>query len=117
PNPYTTYATFKDPIDGLNIPSDNTLYSWGVTGTVDWDNPWGFHVKSITALEWTVGGYYFNGTNHQGGIGDLIEISLVQVPDDPSTDKNKSAFIHTEYHITDKLSTEVGVRYSDEEKT
>jgi len=162
PNPYTTYATFKDPIDGLNIPSDNTLYSWGFTGTVDWDNPWGFHVKSITglrgehgqfsqdysgaplpltdlwttlahhqfseelqlsgvsfnnALEWTVGGYYFNGTNHQGGIGDLIEISLVQVPDDPSTDKNKSAFIHTEYHITDKFSTEVGVRYSEEDKT
>jgi iron complex outermembrane receptor protein len=162
PNPYTTYATFKDPIDGLNIPSDNTLYSWGFNGTVDWDNPWGFHVKSITglrgehgefsqsyggapiplanlwttlqhhqfseelqasgvsfnnALEWTVGGYYFNGTNHQGGIGDLIEISLVQVPDDPSTDKNKSLFAHTEYHITDKFSSEVGLRYSDEDKT
>ena len=162
PNPYTTYATFKDPVDGINIPSDNTLYSWGFTGTVDWDNPWGFHVKSITglrgehgefsqsyggapipladlwttlqhhqfseelqasgvsfdnALEWTVGGYYFNGTNHQGGIGDLIEISLVQVPDDPSTDKNKSIFAHTEYHITDKFSSEVGLRYSDENKT
>jgi iron complex outermembrane recepter protein len=162
PNPYTTYVTFKDPVDGINIPSDNTLYSWGFNGTVDWDNPWGFHVKSITglrgehgefsqsyggapipvtdlwttlqhhqfseelqlsgvsfdnALDWTVGGYYFNGTNHQGGIGDLIVISLVQVPDDPSTDKNKSVFAHTEYHFTDKFSTEVGLRYSDEDKT
>ena len=162
PNPYSTYVTFKDPVDGIDIPSDNTLYSWGFTGTVDWDNPWGFHVKSITglrgehgefsqsyggapipvtdlwttlqhhqfseelqasgvsfdnALEWTVGGYYFNGTNHQGGIGDLIVISLVQVPDDPSTDKNKSLFAHTEYHFTDKFSTEVGLRYSDEDKT
>jgi iron complex outermembrane recepter protein len=162
PNPYTTYATFKDPIDGYNIPSDNTLYSWGFTGIVDWDNPWGFHVKSITglrgehgefsqsyggapiplvdlyttlahhqfseelqfsgvsfnnALEWTVGAYYFNGTNHQGGLGDLIEISLVQVPDDPSTDKNKSAFAHLEWHITDKLSSEIGLRYSNEDKS
>lgn len=162
PNPYTTYATFSDPIDGLTIPSDNTLYSWGFTGTVDWNTSLGFHLKSITglrgesgefsqsyggapipltnlwttlqhhqftqelqatgvsfdhALDWTVGAYYFNGTNHQGGIGDLIEISLVQVPDDPSTDQNKSVFGHLEWHMTDKLSSELGLRYSQEDKT
>ncbi len=161
-DPYTTYATFNDPVNGYKIPSDNTLYSYGFSGIVDWDTPWMFHVKSITgvrgehgefsqsysgapialtnlyttlthhqfseevqvsgksladALEWTVGGYYFNGNNHQGGLGDLIEISLLQVPADPSTDKNKSVFAHGEYHVTKKLSAELGVRYSREDKT
>ncbi len=162
PNPYTTYATFNDPLNGTKIPSDNTLYSWGFTGVVDWDNPWGFHVKSITGvrgehgefsqsysgapiplanlyttlahhqfseelqasgvsfgkdLEWTAGAYYFNGANHQGGIGDLVEIGLLQVPDDPSTDRNKSVFGHLVRHVDDKFSTEAGLRYSEESKT
>lgn len=161
-NPYQTYVTFNDPVNGIKIPSDNTLYSYGLTGTVDWDAPWGFHVKSITgyrgesgefsqsfsgapialtnlyttlshhqfseelqvsgtafnnALDWVLGGYYFDGYSHQGGLGDLIEISLVQVPNDPATDQNKSVFAHGVYHITDKLSAEVGVRYSQEDKT
>ena len=160
-SPYSTYATFNDPLNGYKIPSDSTLYSWGLNGTVDWQSQWGLHVKSITglraehgefsqsysgapialsnlyttlahrqfteelqvsgisfnALEWTVGGYYFDGYSHQGGLGDLVEIGLLQVPSDPSTDKNKSVFLHTEYHITDKFSSEVGVRYSSETKT
>ncbi len=69
------------------------------------------------ALEWTLGGYYFDGYSHQGGLGDLIEVSLLQVPSDPTTDTNKSVFAHGEYHITDALSAEFGVRYSMEDKT
>ncbi len=160
-SPYTTYATFTNPVNGLAVPPENTLYSYGFTGTIDWNTPWDFHIKSISglrnesgaftttysdspialanlyttlehrqfsqelqlsgksfgdSLEWTLGGYYYDGYSHQGGLGDLVEISLEQVPNDPTTDTNKSFFAHGEYHITDALSAEFGARYSMENK-
>lgn len=161
-NPYTTYFVTHDPVDGITVAADNTLYSYGLTATIDWQTPWNFHVKSITgyrgesgdfgafyagapivlvnlntklahhqtseevqisgdafhnSLEWVLGGYYYDGFGFQGGIGDLLEISLVQQLNDPETDVNKSVFAHAIYHITSKLSTELGIRYSDESKT
>jgi iron complex outermembrane recepter protein len=50
PSPYTTYATYVDPITGIAFPNQSTLYSWGVAGTVDWDTPVkDLHVKWISA--------------------------------------------------------------------
>ena len=50
PSPYTTYATYTDPVTGVSFPNESTLYSWGVAGTVDWDTPLkDVHVKLISA--------------------------------------------------------------------
>ncbi len=87
-------------------------------------------------LDWVVGGYYYNGYSRQGN-GPVILTSAEIVPpaggnpffcnggcyglnfytNDPVRVINKSAFIHGNLHITDKLTLEAGVRYSDESKT
>jgi iron complex outermembrane receptor protein len=49
-SPFTTYATFTDPLTGFSAPLTSTVNSWGVAGTMDWDTPLeGVHVKSISA--------------------------------------------------------------------
>jgi iron complex outermembrane receptor protein len=83
-------------------------------------------------LDWVVGGYYYDGYSRQGN-GPVILTSLEIVPpappffsgfyglnfytNDPVVVLNKSAFVHADYHATDKLNLELGVRYSDESKT
>ncbi len=83
-------------------------------------------------LEWVGGGYYYNGYSRQGN-GPVILTSLEIVPpappffggfyglnfftNDPVRVINKSGFLHANYHFTDKLTLELGVRYSDESKT
>ncbi len=88
-----------------------------------------------SALDWVAGGYYFDGYSKQGN-GPVLLTSAEIVPptgapdfcttgcyglnfitNDPVTVKNKSAFVHTQYHVTSQLTTELGVRYSDESKT
>ena len=87
------------------------------------------------ALDWVAGGYYYDGYSKQGN-GPVLLTSAEIVPptgdpnfcttgcyglnfitNDPVTVKNKSAFIHTQYHFTSALTAELGVRYSDESKT
>ena len=49
-SPYTTYGTFGvDPIDGRNVPNENNLDHWGVSGTIDADLLPMVHLKSVTA--------------------------------------------------------------------
>ncbi len=87
-------------------------------------------------LDWVFGGYYYDGYSRQGN-GPVILTSAEIVPpaggnpffcnggcygldfytNDPVRVINKSAFIHGNLHITDKLTLEAGVRYSDESKT
>ncbi len=90
---------------------------------------------TLSRLDWVVGGYYYDGYSRQGN-GPVILTSAEIVPptgspffcgggcyglnfltDDPVVVKNKSVFAHGQYHATDKLSVEVGVRYSNESKT
>ena len=84
-------------------------------------------------LDWVIGAYYYDGYSRQG-MGPVILTSLEIIPpniapfcplgcyglnfytNDPVVVKNQSGFIHGEYHFTDKLSLEAGVRYSDESK-
>jgi len=88
------------------------------------------------ALEWVAGAYYYDGYSKQGN-GPVLLTSAEIIPpgavpfcgptdgcfglnfitNDPVTVKNKSAFIHAEYHFTSALTAELGVRYSDESKT
>ena len=50
-SPYTSYARYGVmATDGRNVPNENNLDHWGVSGTVDWDlAPGLLHVKSVTA--------------------------------------------------------------------
>lgn len=85
-------------------------------------------------LDWVVGAYYYDGYSKQGN-GPVLLTSAELVPpnpspfctigcyglnfmtNDPVIVKNKSLFVHANYHITDRFSTELGVRYTDESKT
>lgn len=65
-------------------------------------------------LDWTLGGYYFDGSTHMGG--HIIYTSLNFDQDDTFTDKSQSAFVHGIYHFSDAFSLEAGARYSHVKK-
>ena len=50
-SPYTSYARYGVmATDGRNVPNENNLDHWGVSGTVDWDlAPGLLHVKNVVA--------------------------------------------------------------------
>jgi iron complex outermembrane receptor protein len=50
-NPFTTYATYRDPSTGFTAPAENTLRSWDVSDKIDWETAWGFHVKNVLAYQ------------------------------------------------------------------
>jgi len=85
-------------------------------------------------LDWVTGIYYYDGYSKQGNGPVLLTADEIVAPNpspfctagcyglnfltnDPVTMIDKSFFIHTQYHITDKLTSEVGARYTDESKT
>jgi iron complex outermembrane receptor protein len=50
-NPFTTYASYTDPSTGFSAPPVNSNRSWDVVNKVDWDGPWGVHLKNIIAYQ------------------------------------------------------------------
>lgn len=83
-------------------------------------------------LEWTVGGYYYRSLTE---LNDYIYIPFAYVPAigipfadangtaypafygrDPVRDEDRSGFVHGLFHITDALSFEAGLRYTDTSK-
>jgi len=68
-------------------------------------------------LDWTTGAFYYDATDGNSGFVTLYPY-LVQMQDtnDVQDTKNWAAFVHGIYHWTDKLSTTVGVRYTDDKK-
>ncbi len=50
-NRYTTYATYTDPSTGFSTPPVNTNRSWDVSDKIDWDTPWGVHLKNVVAYQ------------------------------------------------------------------
>jgi iron complex outermembrane recepter protein len=83
----------------------------------------------LDRLDWTVGAFYFDSKSNIAGRKVLYNApppvlpptsppSLLQFLDnDPVESKSKSAFLHTVWHITDRLDATGGVRYTDEEKS
>ena len=162
PNPYTNYASFFNPANGLTFNPNSPQRSWDVTGKLDWQLPGGMQFTSISGyhnmhgsiseykdgpipinqigndinyesyteedrlsgnlfnskLEWTAGGYYFHGKGLQLGHINLAASQLGQyfgineILNSPTTDEDASAYLHAVYHFTDKLSLELGARYS-----
>ena len=70
------------------------------------------------ALDWVIGGYYFESNELLSGPVDISTLSpVVGFPfvfnqNDPFSDKSASGFAHGVYHVTDKLGLEAGVRYT-----
>jgi iron complex outermembrane recepter protein len=69
-------------------------------------------------LEWTAGVYYFHGKGSQDGVVDVTTskvgpfFGIYETLASPTSSDNQSAYLHGNYHFTDKLSLEAGVRYS-----
>lgn len=68
------------------------------------------------AINWTVGGYYFDGFSSIGGRTHFPAQALDFIPNDPVNSKNTSAFAHVEWNALDDLNFVFGVRYTDDEK-
>lgn len=49
--PFTTYSTYANPGTGYSAPPVNHETFWNLSDTIDWDTPWGFHVKNIVAYQ------------------------------------------------------------------
>jgi iron complex outermembrane receptor protein len=123
--------------DGTNAPLSSVLYANPDFTHHQFSDELNVSGKLLSdKLDWVAGVYYYDGLSKQGN-GPVLLTSAEIIPpgivpfcgpmdgcyglnfitDDPVKVKNKSAFIHGQYHFTDKLSAEVGVRYSDESKT
>jgi iron complex outermembrane recepter protein len=50
-NPYSTYATFTNPLSGLSFSPYNTEDSWDLTGKLDWNLPFGMQFTSISGYK------------------------------------------------------------------
>ena len=170
PNPYSNYATFNNPLSGLQFRNDNPQTIWDITGKLDWQLPGHMTFTSISGyhnqngsiveykdgpipinmvqnniryesyseedrlsgisfndkFEWTAGVYYFHGQGTDQSDVHLV-VSQVGPPVppgpyyginevlyNPTTDRDASVYLHGVYHATDKLSVELGIRYSDD---
>ncbi len=173
PNPYVTYATYRDPQSGLTFEPRNTLEKTFFSGRADWTLNGGvtasligaytemtsslvsdadgspmnvqqtygvqtvdFHTvelrfsgRAMDRLDWTVGGFYYDGNSVNDQIVSIPFLSLILdgvPPTDPSQpfvnahnvhdSRNYSMFAHGVWDLTDALSLTGGLRYSDDEK-
>jgi len=69
-------------------------------------------------LDWATGAFYYDATDGNSGFVTLYPY-LVQMQNtrDVQDTKNWAVFAHGIYHWTDKLSTTLGVRYTDDKKS
>jgi iron complex outermembrane receptor protein len=65
-------------------------------------------------LDWAAGVYYQKSRNNLTGDIDFITINFTE--DDLFHTDTRSAFVHGNYHITDRLSVAAGLRYAITEK-
>ena len=175
--PFRSYSSYTNPGDGYSVQPINHEMFRSISGTVDWNSPFGIRVKNIVAyqkyhsefantdgtpiptylednvldhhqfseelqlsgklmndhLEWIAGAYYYTSYGVYGGHIELPTQEIVGpgvLPfapngayglnfnlDDPTREHTTSGFVHGVYHFTDKLSGELGARYSTEEKS
>ena len=163
-NPYSNYATFQNPLSGLQFQNGNPQTLWDITGKVDWQLPGhmtftsisGYHNQNGSIVEykdgpipinmvqnniryesyteedrlsgvgfndrfdWTAGVYYFHGQGTDQSDVHLVVsatgpfFGINEVLYNPTTDRDISGYLHGVYHVTDALSAELGVRYSDD---
>jgi iron complex outermembrane receptor protein len=74
---------------------------------------------SFDKLDWTAGLYYYDQKAYFGGLKLLspgLASETLFTGNDPIPSKNKSAFLHAVYRLTNELSVIAGVRYTKEQK-
>ena len=76
---------------------------------------------TLDKLDWTVGAYYYDGTDSNQGFSSLFNLvpflAAASFDDyDIQSTKNYAGFVHGVYHFSDKFGMEVGVRYTHDKK-
>jgi iron complex outermembrane receptor protein len=66
-------------------------------------------------LDWAAGVFYMNSKNHLTGTIEFVTNNFIE--DDHFTTDTRSAFMHGNYHLTDRLSFSAGLRYAITEKS
>jgi len=69
-----------------------------------------------SAVDWTVGAFYFRSHNHTGGRLDINFSGLDFLSDDTAMTRSTSGFAHVRWHATDKLGVNMGARYTRDSK-
>jgi len=67
------------------------------------------------AVDWTIGGYYFDSHSQIGGrihIPGTFDVT----PKEPVDVENSSGFVHGTWHVTDALNLTAGYRYTEDSK-
>jgi len=115
----TAYRNFENSFgrdsDGSPLPVNPT---WDTTTHDQFTEEVQLTGSSFTnKLDWAAGAFYYDATDGNSGFVTLYPY-LVQMQDtnDVQDTKNWAVFAHGIYHWTDKLSTTVGVRYTDDKK-
>lgn len=70
-------------------------------------------------IDWTLGGYYFNGKGHMTGVNFVspgLPNETINGVDDRIPSESKSAFAHAVWHVTDRLNLTGGIRYTHDTK-
>ncbi|MFS8608733.1 MAG: TonB-dependent receptor [Gammaproteobacteria bacterium] len=119
---YRTYTMF------WSSDTDFTPYPIQHTDYIQEHEQWQFEVQlSGTALpnrslEWTAGLFYYDSDSRaynttEFGAFDYTGFLLNFVANDLYTTENKSAFVHLNYRLNERLSVSGGLRYTNEDKT
>jgi iron complex outermembrane recepter protein len=75
--------------------------------------------QGTTKLEWMIGGFYTNEDGISSSHIRLFDSNGASLPDHypasagPSNYKEKAAFAHVTYHLTDRLAMSGGIRYAN----
>ena len=95
-------------------------YTWDTSNHHQWSEELTL-TGTLQKLDWTVGAFYYDGTDSNQGFSSLFNLVPFLAPAsfndyDIQTTKDYAAFIHGVYHFTDQLSLELGVRYTNDKK-
>jgi iron complex outermembrane recepter protein len=94
-------------------------YTWDTSDHDQFSEEITLSGKALERLDWTVGAFYYHAKDSNQGFSSLFPIfipSLSFNDFDVQTTKDYAAFLHGVYHFTDKLSLELGVRYTSDSK-
>jgi outer membrane receptor protein involved in Fe transport len=81
-------------------------------------------------LDWTAGAFYWEAGQDNGATVDIVQLAVQTLPfppfngpivplwntEDEADSTNRGAYLHTVYHINDRLDFSGGVRWSKDEK-
>ena len=96
-------------------------YTWDTSNHHQWSEEATLTGTAFQKLDWTVGGFYYDGTDSNQGFSSLFYLVPFLADNsfndyDIQTTKDYAGFLHGVYHFTEQLSLEVGVRYTSDKK-